>query len=40
MKVRIRVLDRIETDGYPKESLDSLVKEARWSLSEPPFFDL
>jgi len=33
-KVRIRVLDRIETDGYSKESMDSLVKEARDVMSE------
>jgi len=33
-KVRIRVLDRIETDGYSKESIDSLVREARDVMSE------
>jgi len=33
-KVKIRVLDRIETTGYSKESIDSLVKEARDVMSE------
>ena len=27
--MKIKVLDRIETEGYSKENIDSLVKEAR-----------
>jgi len=33
-KVRIKVLDRIESKGHSKESIDSLVKEARDAMSE------
>jgi len=36
-KVKIRVLDRIETTGHSKESIDSLVKEARDVMSEAFF---
>jgi len=35
--VKIRVLDRIETTGHSKESIDSLVKEARDVMSEAFF---
>ena len=31
------MLDRIETTGHSKESIDSLVKEARSALSYPCF---
>ena len=35
--MKIRVLDRIETSGHSKENIDSLVKEARSTLSYPCF---
>ena len=35
--MKIKVLDRIETTGHSKESIDSLVKEARSSLTYPCF---
>ena len=31
------MLDRIETSGHSKENIDSLVKEARSTLSYPCF---
>ena len=34
VQVRIKVLDRIESKGHSKESIDSLVKEARLDIQE------